>query len=581
MYTKIINKRGYLSFIVIIILIHSLPAFAQPLSFENTFRYGEESRWHTLEPITARYPVEKRIASLLYGRMFHYDKSIKKDSHPGLKPNFLVPDNPLRKSGTTYVLYFKADSPAIPDDFIYTLKLMTHPGTFYKQSYYLYGWGRNPALSNVDSLAQVHFDTPDNLHIKINEAYTLYRANFHLVKKRSLFDYIPKGIEDKIVINNASTGSFIIEDVGESKLMMVKKKNHYNRGIDRAEVIVSTFGNLRDRLRQDKRDENSIDMIPEMNIKEIDAYEDPSISMKYRITTPNSNNFWMIAFNYKHKGDNSPRKLFHNEIFRKYLSLLVNTKEIFANTLQLDEGHGVLLCGPLYKRPGLERLYIGMKFCPNRLKASSRDDMQHDLRRRLMMSGLVKPDKRGLLKIGKQNTPVIFRILFPIFGPMGTELEQIVETLKSKMGDAGIILKAMPARNMPDWQRRLSAGDFDLVLKTEYYDYSFDITHNFQENHPLNVSGAPNDVKADLIRRINNFKKPPSGSDRASALTELNRFLSEKSVAIFMWNLKYKTVYRSVLDTGASGINDIDMFQNIDDWRIRPDISSMRKVFKN
>ncbi|KPA10456.1 hypothetical protein MHK_009339, partial [Candidatus Magnetomorum sp. HK-1] len=104
------------------------------------------------------------------------------------------------------------------------------------------------------------------------------------------------------------------------------------------------------------------------------------------------------------------------------------------------------------------------------------------------------------------------------------------------------------------------------------------ITPYFTEPHPLNICGVPNDIKNNLNSILNKYHSAIGKRNKIKHLVKLNALLSNKEVAVFLWNLKYKTVYRSVVDVGNSnGINDMDMFQNIDEWSINEINDEARK----
>lgn len=530
----------------------------------EVFRYGEEYRWNTLEPITARSPVEWGIMSLLYPRLFWYDESVIGGYHPGLKPRLVENNVHGEQNKGQFSMRFRTDSPLDPGDFRYTLDLMTHEKTYYHQPRYCYAWDQG----GEDRIYYEPNLDPRAFSIDMRGGSPLAMANFHLVRRKSLGDCIERGTEQRDVINNAATGPFRIEEVGDNRMILSARNQVRERGIDRVELIIAAFSNLRDRLKQSQRNPNSLDMIPEMNIREISYYEEGERAINYRTCPIPSNNFWSIGFNYKVRGADDPRNLFHNRIFRRYLGLAVKAGDLFSNTLSMNEGFGELICGPLYQRPGLERLYGDIEFCCSRDWWPQGADLA-TLRTRLINENVLRGKKEGgPLRFG--GRPVTLTFLHPIFGRMGTELENIVARMVEVFPNYGIRLRPVPARNLKEWEEKLEKRDFDLVIKEDYYDYSFDITPYFHPAHPLNICGLPRDSSSLIQRLIREVQSPPAGEDRLSCLKALNCALSDEVVAIFLWNLKYCTVFRKVVDYGGkeAGPNDIDLFQGIEDWTI-------------
>lgn len=551
--------------------------FTMKVSFGETLRIGESMRWRTLEPVTAKFPVEKRISSLLYQRMFLYDKTVFNKKHKGLKPLLVNVDKADTINGQ-YILGFKR--PEIgPEDLRYTVEIMNNPKTKYHQPLFCPYWDLSrPWFVYNDQFA-------DKAGIIMKKGVALTKANFHLVKKHMLGEnYIDKSFDKnfgnendntKDIINNASTGPYQIEVIQKSFLALTSRKTKGN--IDKIRIDIASESALRDRLRQPKRSEASVDMIPEMNIKEVATYEESHFEGRYKVSTPASNNFCMIGFNYHATSPESVRNLFHKKIFRYFLGLTINVSVLFESTLKMSQGHGLLLCGPLFRRPGIEQIDNYIEFCSaTRFIRGSGYDSKYiskylsSLEKQIRGIQYVKSNSDGALLFHRR--PLKLVLIYPMFDMMSADMNNVAISIKDRLENKGISLQTSGISTREKWDIRINEKDFDLILFNGFYDYSYDITGYFEKDNPLNVCGLPNDASKKVQDLIKKYRFSGSGTyeDKTKILMKLNALLSNETIGIFLWNLKYKTVYRSALTfgPGQSGINDLDLFQGIDNWMI-------------
>ena len=550
------------------------------ITFGETLRIGESMRWRTLEPVTAKFPVEKRISSLLYQRMFLYDKNVFDKRHRCLKP-YLVKVYKADVLNGRYILDFKTPDEIGPKDLEYTVKVMNHSKTKYHQPLFCPYWD----ISNKRKWFIFSEQLPYRAGIILKKGVSLTKANFHLVKKNMLGkEFIDKsldknfGIENdqtKEIINNASTGHYQIELIEKSFLALTGRKNKGN--IDKVRIDIASESSLRDRLKQPKRSEASVDMIPEMNIKEVSTYEESHFEGRYKVSTPASNNFCMIGFNYHASTPESVRNLFHKKIFRQFIGLTINVRILFESTLKMSQGHGLLLCGPLYRRAGIEQIDNYIKFCAaTRFIRGSNFDSKYfskyisSLEKQIRGMQYVKTNSDGALLFHRR--PLKLVLIYPMFDMMSADMNNVAISIKERLENKGITLSTSGISTREAWDNRIKNKDFDLIVFNGFYDYSYDITGYFEKNNPLNLCGLPKDASEkvqDLIKKYR-FSGNDASTDKTTILMKLNALLSNESIGIFLWNLKYKTVYRSALSFGPdqSGINDLDLFQGIDTWNI-------------
>jgi len=566
------NINNIKLYIIVILFIFLF----QGICLGTVLRIGEVNKWRTLEPITARLSIEKRIASLLYKRMFLYDESIKNNEHSGLKSSWVQVLKADTRQGI-YELRFKDMSFYEPYDFKYTLDLMLN--SFYQQPEFIPHWNKynenyfyyNPEINK------------NSFTITMKNGTNINKCNFHLVKNNSLGNPIQKDdppmTGEKYInkLNSAARGPYMIDHI-ENRILSLKKRERGAQINNIEIIIVDSYNNLIDRLSQGERNNNSIDIIPEIKINDIDKFKKIGLEKEYIVSSPSSNNFWMIGFNYDFK-DKEARKLFHILNFRKYVSLLIDTQHILRKTIEISSAHSELLCGPLFKRSG--GLDVGVndfEFCSSKRISMDPpiDRLEYNLN--INVRRLSHVTRSGnLLKY--RNKPIIFKLVYFQSGVFKDKIESIASGIKNRFKKkGGIIIETSPVFTMKKWQETLEKRDFDLIIKQEHYDYSYDVTPFFTDQHPLNICGVPNDIKIDLNSILSKYHSAIGKRNKIKHLIKLNALLSNNAVAIFLWNLKYKTVYRSVLNVGNSnGINDMDMFQNIDEWSINEINDEARK----
>jgi len=543
------------------------------LSFGEILRIGETTRWQTLEPVTARLPVEKRISSLLYQRMFLYDKTVFEVEHIGLKPN-LVEVIKADTIGGRYQLVFKNNSQLGPKDLLYTIKIMNHNKTIYHQPMFCPYWDLSKKFFYYSE------SQPNTAGIEMNNGVSLIRANFHLVKNNMFGEYVKKNLDRNVwidndktkeIINNASTGPYKIELIEKNYLLL--KSQNISGNIDKIQIDIHDERTLMDRLKKHRRDEFSIDIIPELSIKEAAQFEDPGFEGRYKTSTPTSNNFWVIGFNYHATHVEDVRNLFHKKIFRQYIGLAIYPKKLFEYSLRMNDEYGSLLCGPLYRRPGLEEIDNYIEFCAatrfiRGVESQNIGRYMSFLKKHIQVIKHVNSNTDGALLYHLR--PVKFLLLYPMFGIMAAEIQNIAMTIKDRLREKGIWLITSGERSRYNWEKRIKYKDFDLILYKGFYDYSYDITDYFEKDNPLNLCGLPIDNNKKIHELIKSYHSTDQNEDKSQILMKLNALLSNETIGIFLWSLKYKTVYRSVLKfgPGQTGINDIDFFQGIDNWNI-------------
>ena len=452
------------------------------MSFGETLRVGEIIRWRTLEPITAKLPVEKRISSLIYQRMFLYDKTVYDRDHMGLKPQ-IVDIYAADIIEGKYILDFITNSIG-PRDLLYTIDIMNHKQTKYHQPLFCPYWDLSQKWYHYSK------KLPSRVGIQMKRGETLSKANFHLVKYNSFGKYINNDLDKnfrvnndktKEIINNASTGPYKIEHIEKNYLVL--KSRNITGNIEQIRIDIAHENCLIDRLKQPNRNEYSIDIIPDLCIKKVSQFEESHYAGRYKISTPSSNNFWMIGFNYHATCVEDIRNLFHKKNFRQYMGLIIHPKKLFNYSLEMNDEHGFLLCGPLYRRPGLEQIDNYIEFCAATrfIRGVESQDIERYLsflEKQIKVMQHLKIDSEGGLIFYKR--PLEILLLFPMFGIMSSENNRIALTIKERLRAKGIGTKISGIRTLYEWDKRIKNKDFDLILFNGFYDYSYDITDYFE-----------------------------------------------------------------------------------------------------